>query len=273
MSAGEGLDGAYGLERATIESFRLLGHAVVRGLATPSSVATVKPLIDEATEARRWDRRPLEQRDTYGRAFVQAANVHQHHRDIADFVLSKRFAKVAAELMGVPGVRLYHDQALYKEPGGGFTPWHQDQVYWPLETDDTVTMWMPLVRVPAEVGGMDFVDETWTRRNLSDLVIGDSSHAHFEDMIRQNDWSTSTYGPFEPGDATFHRGWTLHSAPANETDQMRSVITVIYYADGTKIGADDHPARQLDLALWLGGAKPGELADRNPLLWHESWSG
>ena len=41
MSAGEGLDGAYGLERATIESFRLLGHAVVRGLATPSSVAKI----------------------------------------------------------------------------------------------------------------------------------------------------------------------------------------------------------------------------------------
>ena len=198
----------------------------------------------------------------------------QRIEEFRQIAFESRAADIAQALMGSHQVRLFHDHVLVKEPGTRQpTPWHQDQVYWPLETDDTVTMWMPLVRVPAEVGGMDFVDETWTRRNLSDLVIGDSSHAHFADLIRRNGWSTSTYGPFEPGDATFHRGWTLHSAPANETDQMRSVITVIYYADGTKIGADDHPARQLDLALWLGGAKPGELADRNPLLWHESWSG
>ena len=34
--------------------------------------------------------------------------------------------------MGVEGVRLYHHQALFKEPGGGYTPWHAGQFYWPL---------------------------------------------------------------------------------------------------------------------------------------------
>lgn len=28
----------------------------------------------------------------------------------------------------VDGVRIYHDQALFKSPGGGPTPWHCDQV-------------------------------------------------------------------------------------------------------------------------------------------------
>ena len=50
---------------------------------------------------------------------------------VKQFTLAKRFAKIAADLLGVDKVRLYHDQALYKEPGGGFTPWHQDQYYWP----------------------------------------------------------------------------------------------------------------------------------------------
>ena len=63
-----------------------------------------------------------------------------------------RFAGVAAALLGVDGVRLYHDQALFKEPGGGPTPWHQDQVYWPLATDRTITMWMPLVDLPDASG-------------------------------------------------------------------------------------------------------------------------
>ena len=60
--------------------------------------------------------------------------------------------EAAAHLLGVDGVRLSHDQALFKEPGGGRTPWHQDQCYWPLDTDKTITMWMPLVDVPGEVG-------------------------------------------------------------------------------------------------------------------------
>jgi hypothetical protein len=55
---------------------------------------------------------------------------------------------------------------------------------------------------------------------------------------------------------------------------MRSVMTIIYYADGTTVGETNHPARDLDLALWLGNAKPGSPADSaaNPLLWHRSWN-
>jgi ectoine hydroxylase-related dioxygenase (phytanoyl-CoA dioxygenase family) len=46
--------------------------------------------------------------------------------------------------------QIYHDQALLKESGGGITPRHQDQHYWPLDTADAVTMWMPLVDVTPE---------------------------------------------------------------------------------------------------------------------------
>lgn len=41
-------------------------------------------------------------------------------------------------------MRLYHDQALNKEPGGGYTPWHCDQYYWPVQSDKIVTAWVPL---------------------------------------------------------------------------------------------------------------------------------
>ena len=44
--------------------------------------------------------------------------------------LSKK--EIATELMQTDGARLYHDQALFKEAGGGITPWHADQYYWPL---------------------------------------------------------------------------------------------------------------------------------------------
>jgi hypothetical protein len=38
--------------------------------------------------------------------------------------------------MEVEGVRLYHDQALFKEAEGGITPWHADHtigLYQPLK--------------------------------------------------------------------------------------------------------------------------------------------
>ena len=71
-------------------------------------------------------------------------------------------------VVGVPGIRLYHDQALFKEPGGGVTPWHQDQGYWPFRGWGPVTMWMPLVDLTAEMGGsMSFA------RGSCHLALGD----------------------------------------------------------------------------------------------------
>jgi len=272
-SVAVGFDDRFEVPDDAVERFRRDGHCVVRGLATRAEIAAVKPSIDAGTQARRWDRRPLDERDTYGRAFVQAGGIVGHDDVTRRFVLGRRFARVAARLLGVDGVRLYHDQALYKEPGGGFTPWHQDQVYWPLDTDRTITMWMPLVDVPVEIGGMVFADGTHALGNLSEEVIGDASQGFFDELTREQGWHLSTHGPFAAGDATFHSGWTLHSAPANDTDTMRAVMTVIYFADGARVTASDHPARELDRMLWLGGVEPGSPAasESNPVVWHRSF--
>jgi Phytanoyl-CoA dioxygenase (PhyH) len=54
--------------------------------------------------------------------------------------------------MGAKGVRMCHDQALYKEAGGGFTPWHADQYCWPLSTQNISTVWIPFQHTPLEMG-------------------------------------------------------------------------------------------------------------------------
>ncbi len=132
-------------EQAT--AFARDGHAVVRGLATPDEVTAYRSYL-EATAARvNRETRPIDARDTYGAAFLQCCNLWQHDDAVARFVQAPRFAQAAADLLGTEAVRLYHDQALIKEAGGGHTPWHQDQFYWPLDTESTITMWMPLVDV------------------------------------------------------------------------------------------------------------------------------
>jgi hypothetical protein len=252
-----------------VRTFAASGHTVVRGLASSAEVEAHRPAIEAAVRAASARARPLHARDTYGKAFLQVPNLCMVDPVARAFTYAARFAKAAAELLEVDGVRLYHDQALFKEPRGGHTPWHQDQNYWPLDTDRTVTMWMPLVDVPAEVGSMTFVDGSHREGVMGEWVIGDASETNFAALVAERQLSTTTYGAMGAGDATFHMGWTLHCAPANPTDLMRSVMTVIYVADGTRVGPIDSPFRRFDQQLWLGGAGPGTVISGagNPLLW------
>lgn len=252
-----------------IASLRDKGHAVVRGLASEEEVAAFRPAIEAAVMRHADKQAPLEERGTYGKAFLQVTNIWQVDDVVKEFVFAPRFAKAAADLLGVPGVRLYHDQALCKEPGGGHTPWHQDQNYWPLDTDDTITMWMPLVDVPPEVGSMTFASGLHKRGEIGKWFIGDDSEANFAELVTRENLPTETHGEMKAGDATFHKGWTPHRAPANRTALLRSVMTIIYFADGTRVGAIDSKARRLDQKFWLGDIPSGERAagPLNPRLW------
>jgi ectoine hydroxylase-related dioxygenase (phytanoyl-CoA dioxygenase family) len=254
---------------AAVDEFRERGHAVVRELARAEEVAAYRPAIIEAGPKGRFDFRPLEARDTYGRAFVQMLNLWTHDARVRAFVWARRFAKAAADLLGVDAVRLYHDQALFKEPGGGLTPWHQDQFYWPLDTQHTITMWMPLVPISEAMGPMHFASGSHRLGPIRDLPIGDASHAVLSRVVAERGLRETSYAPFAPGDATFHAGWTLHSAPPNRSATMREAMTIIYFADGARVGALDHPARQLDRDLWLTGCEPGAPAAgaKNPILY------
>jgi ectoine hydroxylase-related dioxygenase (phytanoyl-CoA dioxygenase family) len=163
--------------------------------------------------------------------------------------------------MGVDRVRIYADQALFKEPGGGHTPWHQDQIYWPLDTNHTITMWMPLVPIPEEVGSMTFASGTHKQGHITKQVISDESHRTLKSYIEDKGIETINYGGMSAGDATFHAGWTLHSAPSNPTEQMREVMTIIYYADPTHLLEPDSNARRNDLINWFPGLQGGDRAE------------
>ena len=247
------------------------GHILLRGVCSPEEVAAYRLVITEATYRHNTQTRPLEERDTYGKAFLQIGFLSEKDEAVRKFVLARRFGKIAAELMGVDGVRLYHDQALYKEAGGGHTPWHQDQFYWPLDTNHTITMWMPLVDVPVEMGVMTFASGSNKAGFLGHLAISDESQDTWEALVKERGYSLAT-APMQAGDATLHSGWTLHSAPGNSGDRTREVMTIIFFADGTRIMQNpDNPARWADLAACHPGVKPGELAisPRNPLIYHK----
>ncbi|MCC6729218.1 MAG: phytanoyl-CoA dioxygenase family protein [Chthonomonadales bacterium] len=263
------LSSPYALGAEQIADYGRDGHVLLRGIASAAEVAPYRRAIGEAVERRSTERRPLSERDTYARAFLQITNLWEGDEAVRRFVLARRFAGIAAGLMGVPRVRLYHDQALYKEPGGGHTPWHQDQYYWPLEGGNTVTMWMPLVDASAEMGTMTFASGSHREGYLGRLEISDQSEAYFARFVDERGIRLARAGAMAAGDATFHSGWTLHSAPGNSTDRAREVMTVIYFADGTHVIAPDNPHREADLAAWIPGGKIGHPAASalNPLVY------
>jgi ectoine hydroxylase-related dioxygenase (phytanoyl-CoA dioxygenase family) len=265
-SSAPALDDSIVIDAAKVGAFERDGHVRVNGLATGAEVAAFRPAIEAATEQWAWDKRPLEERDTYGKAFLQAANLWRRDPVVARFTLARRFARAAAQLLGVDGVRLYHDQALFKEAGGGHTPWHQDHYYWPLEDDATITMWMALAPITPPQYGMTFASGTHLLGDLCGPGISDESDEQFASLARARGWPLVTYTDFAPGDATFHAGWTLHSAPPNPIEQIRPVMTVIYVSDGSRVAAPTNPNQENDLRFWLKGHQPGDLVggDRNP---------
>src|SRR5579883_2509176 len=139
-------------------------------------------------------------------------NLWVNDEEARTFVHAPRFAHIAADLMGVDGVRLYHDQALYKEAQGGATPWHQDQYYWPLDTSNTITMWMPLVDVPIERGALTFATGSHKDGLLGHIEISDESQNQYENYVKQKGYPVVN-DAMKAGDATFHYGLTVHSAP------------------------------------------------------------
>lgn len=269
------LDDSYPLSEAQIAQYRRDGHICLRGLCSPEEAAAFRALFLELVRERSADAAPLAARDTYGKAFLQIMNLWVEDPRCEHFTCARRFAQVAARLMGVRGVRLYHDQALYKEAGGGHTPWHQDQHYWPIGTDNTITLWMPLVDVDERMGTMSFASGSHTLGYLGDMPISDESEAAWDRLIAERGYARVNHGAMRAGDATFHSGWTLHGAPGNASNAMREVMTVIYYEDGTLVTEPDNANRQADLDRWIPGGVPGEPAASplNPLLYTEDADG
>jgi ectoine hydroxylase-related dioxygenase (phytanoyl-CoA dioxygenase family) len=150
------LDMPFELSEEQINNYRENGFIKLKNVLPPVVVDYMRKTISAEVQRLNTQHIPLAERDTYNKAFLQIMNIWTQSETVKSIVFSKRLAKIATDLMGVTGVRMYHDQALYKEAGGGFTPWHADQYYWPLANDNTVTVWMPLQATPLEMGPLEF---------------------------------------------------------------------------------------------------------------------
>jgi ectoine hydroxylase-related dioxygenase (phytanoyl-CoA dioxygenase family) len=274
MQILERADEFYELSQVQITAFRTAGHIVLPAVFTRAEVAVLRTAIRAVSFAANAETRPLADRDAFGKAFLQTHNLRLRDPVVAQLVRSRRLGRIAADLMGVGGVRIFHDQSLFKEPGAGTnpTPWHQDQYYWPLAEATTLGLWMPLMDIEPDMGGMLHASGTHRRGFLGQHEISDESQRIYGAMIEQERIPVVASSPMAAGDISFHYGWTLHAAGANYSDTVREAMIVTYFADGMRVAPPANPHQEHDRIKFLGGRSPGMLADSglNPLVYRRA---
>jgi ectoine hydroxylase-related dioxygenase (phytanoyl-CoA dioxygenase family) len=257
----------YDLAAGVVQRYNQDGYVKLRQALSPELIARYEPEITGEVIRLNTQQLPLSERDTYSRAFLQVTNLWRHSTAVSAFVHSRRLAGIAAQLMGVRAVRLYHDQALYKEAGGGFTPWHVDQHYWPLSTDRTVTAWVPLQDAPADLGPLTFAAGSHRCAFGRTLAISDESEAALDAFIAEQGYRIDD-SPYAIGDVSFHSGWTIHRAPSNTSQLPRRVMTVIYMDADIRVAEPANKYQRADWSSWLDSRRPGTVAagPLNPVL-------
>lgn len=240
----------------------------LKNVFSPQLIEHFNTKISAVVEQLNTQKKPLQERDTYGKAFLQLFNLWRESKAVKSFCFSKRLAKIAADLMVVDGVRMYHDQALFKEAHGGITPWHADQYYWPLATDKTITAWIPLQATPLNMGPLEFSAGSHQIVEGRDLAISDESESFLDKKLRVSDFET-VVEPFDLGEVSFHSGWIFHRAGANQTEATRKVMTVIYMDQNMRLKAPENEGQQNDWDTWCPGAIINSVIDTplNPVLY------
>lgn len=251
------------ISRPDIERFQEDGFIHLKHVFSARTLANVEAAITAEVRSRMSPISDSQEASTYQKAFTQVMNLWTLNEVVKEFVFSRRVASAAAQLLQVDGIRLYHDQALYKEKSGGYTPWHADQFYWPLASDRAVTAWIPLQDTPIDMGPLVFCAKSQAFTGGRDLPISDESEARLDALLREQAFEI-VEEPFSLGDVSFHLGWTYHRAGPNTSGIARKVMTMIYMDAEMRLKHPENDSQHEDWRSWCPGAVPGEPI-RTPL--------
>ena len=112
---------------------------------------------------------------SFGGAFLQQLNLRYCSDAVRSFVQSPRFGRIASRLLRASAVRLYHEQALFKPPGGTDSHWHQSR-------ESTLTPRIVDRPVGDQVGVLRCcTSDSWLNtKTLADLLIYGDVLASFD---------------------------------------------------------------------------------------------
>ena len=248
-----------------VETFKRDGYVVVPDLLSSDEIDFFERAVTGAVHRRREgiDIAPLAERSRYQQSFIQCMNLWEDDTDVARLTFHPRIGQAAAELLAVDTIRLWHDQALYKEAGGRETDAHQDHPYWPIAETASVTAWIPLVGSTLASGAMGYVPGSHLigMRKFVNIFYGEPHDILADPEIRGIE---PVFVEVPAGSVAFHHGLTVHLAKPNTTNRDRAVHTIIYFPDGSTRG---YPFAHFSVDR--GSIGVGEVidSDATPIAW------
>jgi ectoine hydroxylase-related dioxygenase (phytanoyl-CoA dioxygenase family) len=178
----------------------------------------------------------------YYKVLNQKVNTWRDHAGMARYTSHPRIARLAMELSGASGIRLFHDHALWKMPQDSKpTPWHQDFPYWPMNEPGALSVWIPMHDVDEHNGCMMFVPGSHKAGKLTGINFIEPQNIF--DYVKGTELENRNpvIVPLKKGSCTFHHGLTFHYGHANLSDSPRRVLAAIYMPDGTTFNGKSHP--------------------------------
>jgi phytanoyl-CoA hydroxylase len=225
------------ITKTQCKSYRDDGYIIIDDFLDDTELNIWQEAVEEAVAARENKRLPYETAQIPVKAqneivFQQRINLWMDHPGVRRLMFDDRIGKMAADLEGVEGIRIWHDQVLTKQPWANPTTWHQDNTKWSFSSAQAITIWVALDDVTLQNGCMFFLPGSHKKRLEDHPAAGNSVGAMF-----------ATYpelGGLEPtpvvmraGGCSFHNGLMVHAAHANMTPYPRRAFTCAYMPDGS----------------------------------------
>jgi ectoine hydroxylase-related dioxygenase (phytanoyl-CoA dioxygenase family) len=260
-----------------IDFYRRNGYLSIDDFLSPEELASWREAVTEAVEERGGRQLPTSEvkigqgkginqdADYYGKVFDQLLNLWQTNDKVKQLMLDERIGKMAAQLAGVEGIRIWHDQALIKKPWANPTSWHLDTPFWSFSDRRALSIWVALDDATFENGCLFFIPGSHLTTTYNNPGIGRNMDAIF-DFYPQFRKSPSVAVPMKAGSCSFHCGLTIHGAHANMTPGYRRAMTCAYMPDGNTFNGIPNILSPEQLA----SLKVGDLLnqeEQNPLIY------
>ena len=253
------------LPKGVVSNYERDGFVVTPGVLTQALIEKYGRSVDAEVKLRTArDTRSLSEKSLYEQSFIQCMRLWETNESVRPLSCDSGLAGIAAQLMSVPSVRLWQDQALYKESGGRETTPHQDQTFWPIGEEPLVSAWIPFEDVTIKDGAMAYVSGSHKAGRLKVVDITHSTDPYniLEDPALMG--KSPEYVEVKAGSAVWHHGLTVHQAAANESQATRRVFTIVYISANAR-RIKPWPTYPLDRE----GIEVGEemRGDGMPILW------
>ena len=268
----------YHLEEYQVDFYQKNGFVVIRNFLSPDELDHWRETVINAVQKRNGQKMPgkdikigesdgiNEDVAYYGKVFDQLLNLWQTDANVKRLMLDERIGKMAAQLAGVDGIRIWHDQALFKRPWANPTSWHLDTPFWSFSDRRALSIWIALDDATMENGCLYFLPGSQFETTFENKGIGKNMDGIFE-VYPQFIKAQSVPVPMKAGSCSFHNGMIVHGANANMTNDFRRAMTCAYMPDGNVFNgtANILPERYLQ-TLEIGDLLNND--DQNPLIYN-----